>query len=78
MYFDAFTTARYMEVYLCGDPPRYSLAAYEFSVVSAPSEMPTLTPRDLEEQLEHFASADGITARVTRAARWWRFWSRSS
>jgi hypothetical protein len=78
IYLDALTTARYMEVYLCGDPPTCSLAAYEFSIISTPSEVPTLTPRDLEEQLEHFANEDATQRRVTRSARWWRFWSRSS
>jgi hypothetical protein len=49
---DHFMAARYMEVYLYGDPPECKLAAYEFGVIRAPSEEPTLTARELEELLE--------------------------
>jgi hypothetical protein len=41
--------AEYMEAYLVGDPPKYGIAGYEFDIISAPTEQPTLTPRELEE-----------------------------
>jgi hypothetical protein len=52
IYLDDLTKARYMEIYLYGDPPECELAAYEFTLVSGPSDEPLLTPRELEMLLE--------------------------
>ena len=38
-----------MEAYLTGTPPKCDLAAYELSVIDAPSDLPLLTPEQLEE-----------------------------
>jgi hypothetical protein len=51
IYFDDLMTASYLEAYLWGTPPDCELAAYEFRVIRAPSEEPTLTLRELEELL---------------------------
>lgn len=54
---EAFARAHYMEVYLVGDPPEFSLAAYEFCVLDTPSDQPVLTPEQLIELLEGGAPA---------------------
>ena len=64
IYYDTFMAASYMEAYLGGNPPELWLAAYEFSVIRAPSDEPTLTPRELEEWLGQFDK------------KWWQFWQR--
>jgi hypothetical protein len=66
IYYDDFMEASYIEAYLCGNPPECSLAAYEFGVISAPSDKPTLTPRELEELLEQFDNPR-TEARLTNA-----------
>jgi hypothetical protein len=76
MYFDTFATAKYMEVYLCGNPPSYTLAAYEFSVIRAPSDEPTLTTQDLERQVHQLSKVEAVRPRVPKAAGWWQFWKR--
>lgn len=76
IHFDDFMTARFMEAYLYGDPPECKLAAYEFSVISAPSDEPTLTPRELEEWLERFNNAPAAAPGIRKAPRWWQFWRR--
>jgi hypothetical protein len=50
---DDFVNARYFETYLEGRPPRYRLAAYEIAVLDAPTDQPTLTVAQAEEQLEN-------------------------
>ena len=76
IYYDDFMTASYMEAYLCGNPPECRLAAYEFSVIPAPSEEPTLTPSELEELLEQYDNARVAPARIPKATKWWQFWKR--
>ncbi len=76
IYYDDFMTASYLEAYLCGNPPEVLLAAYEFSVIRAPSEEPTLTPRELEELLEQFANNRTAPARILKATKRWQFWKR--
>ena len=63
IYFDDWATANYIEAYLFGNPPELHLAGYEFSVIRAPTDGPTLTPGQLEELL-------GMTK------KWWQFWRR--
>jgi hypothetical protein len=76
IYFDDFRTAKYMEAYLYGDPPGCKLAGYEFSVIRAPSEQPTLTPRELEELSGQFGNSRAVLPKVPKAGRWWHFWRR--
>jgi hypothetical protein len=77
IYYDDFMTASYMEAYLYGNPPECKLAAYEFSVIRAPSEEPILTPRELEELLEQqFDNARAAPARIPKATKWWQPWKR--
>ena len=79
IYFDEFATARYMEVYLYGDPPNCKLAAYEFSVIDAPSEEPTLTPRQLEDMLgkelkDLFGDVENARGRLPEVPKATRRW----
>jgi hypothetical protein len=76
IYDDDFMTASYMEAYLYGNPPECKLAAYEFRVIRTPSELPTLTPRELEELLEQFDNERAGAARGPKATKWWQFWRR--
>jgi hypothetical protein len=76
IHYDDFKTASYMEAYLYGDPPECKLAAYEFSVIHAPTDQPTLTPRDLEGLLDQFDNASIDPLRMRKETRWWRFWRR--
>jgi hypothetical protein len=46
--------ARYLEAYLYGSPPDCKLAAYEFGVVGAPSEGPTLKSGELRTRWWQF------------------------
>lgn len=75
IYCDDFKAANYMEAYLYGDPPACKLAAYEFNVIRAPSDEPTLTQRELEESLEQ-GNARVARLRMRTVTRWWRFWRR--
>jgi hypothetical protein len=40
-----------MEAYLYGTPPDCELAAYEFEIITAPSEQPTMNVEQLKELL---------------------------
>jgi len=70
IHHDAYTRARYVEAYLHGQPPDCELAGYEFEVLSAPTDEPTMTVT----QLQHF------TVRVPPPAKgqsiqkksWWK------
>jgi hypothetical protein len=73
---DDFKTASYMEAYLYGDPPECKLAAYEFTVIRAPSDEPTLISRELEELLEGFGDARAVPLKMRKATSWWQFWRR--
>jgi hypothetical protein len=74
IYYDEFMRAIHMEAYLHGNPPECELAAYEFSVIDAPSEQPTLTVGELEELLARFGKPGAPTPRTPKARRWWQFW----
>jgi hypothetical protein len=74
MYYDDFVTASYVEAYLYGNPPKCELAAYEFTVISAPSDEPILTARELDEGLEQLDKARRGPAGMSKGTRWWQFW----
>ena len=67
-----------MEAYRHGSPPECKLAGYEFSVIDAPSEEPTLTVEELEGQLARFGKPGVRTPRAPKAKRWWQFWKTRS
>ena len=73
IYYDAFVEATYLEAYLHGTPPECELAAYEFRVIDAPSDEPTLTVEELEGMLAQFERA-GHTPRKHKGKRWWQVW----
>jgi hypothetical protein len=54
IYHDAFVRATHMEIYLYGNPPKCEVAAYEFAVISGPSDQPTLTIQELEELVARY------------------------
>jgi len=76
IYFDDLMTASYVEAYLYGDPPKCKLGAYEFGVIPAPSDEPTLTARELEGLLARFANPRVVAQKVLSATNWWQFWRR--
>jgi hypothetical protein len=49
VYNETFTQASHIEVYLYGLPPDCSLAAYEFAILGAPTDTPTMTVAQLQE-----------------------------
>ena len=49
VYRGDFIQASHMEVYLCGSPPKLGLAAYEFTLLNAPSDKPNMSVGQLEE-----------------------------
>jgi hypothetical protein len=63
-----------MEAYLHGTPPECELAAYEFSVIDAPSEQPYLTVEELENLSALCEQPEAGTARTPKAKNWWQFW----
>jgi hypothetical protein len=51
IYREPFMQAAHVEAYLYGDPPDCKLAAYEFAVISALSDEPSMTVLQLQELL---------------------------
>jgi hypothetical protein len=49
VYYKQFMQASHVEVYLHGNPPDCELAAYEFVLISAPTDRPSMTVAQLEE-----------------------------
>ena|SRR5882724_6765289 len=49
IYYGPFMQATHVEAYLHGKPPDCELAGYEFAVISAPSEQPSMTVGQLQE-----------------------------
>jgi len=77
MLVDEFNDARYMEVYLSGNPPVLHLAAYELRVIAAPTDRPTLTPEQLEQLIEERSRGQQQVDPAQSgqpAGRWWQFW----
>ena len=74
IYFDEFMRATHMEVYLDGTPPECELAAYEFSVIDAPSDQPNLTIEELENLNVRYKETPPDTARMPGVRRSWQFW----
>ena len=48
-HYEEFMQASHVEVYLHGNPPNCELAAYEFALISAPTDRPSMTVAQLEE-----------------------------
>lgn len=80
VYYDDFVEATHMEVYLHGTPPECELAAYEFTILNAPSAEPSMTVEQLEELLARYNNIwmkprkEPSQETQTRAKRWWQFW----
>jgi len=78
IYYAEYYRARYIEIYLFGQPPKCSLAAYEFEVMDLPTEEPVMNTRQLEELLANSvntfepARKNRIGERVQK--KWWQFW----
>jgi hypothetical protein len=73
IYDDDLAGAAFMEAYLYGTPPSCELAAYEFGVISAPTDQPTMSPADLEKLLDQDREKVATPERVG-TAKWWQFW----
>ena len=74
IYFDEFLRATHIEAYLHGAPPEFELAAYEFSVIDAPSEQPYLTIGELENMFARCKEPEAGTASASNAKIWWQLW----
>ena len=75
IHVDDLARASFIEVYLRGTPPACELAAYEFTLIDAPTEQPLLSPSELEELLKDLAQHhQGVTRPARNRVRWWQFW----
>lgn len=75
VYHDDFIQATHLEVYLHGSSPKCELAAYEFTILNATSDEPTMSVAQLEEELrsegERFERG---SLRTSNRKSWWQFW----
>ena len=71
VYHEDFIRATHMEAYLHGSPPDCELAAYEFTILTAPSDEPSMNVDQLEGLLAWFEKRS-LGTRKPR--RWWHFW----
>ena len=70
IHHDAFMQASYIEAYLYGTPPDCNLAAYEFAVLSAPTDEPSMTVAQLEELAVSVASP--AKGQSILKKKWWK------
>ena len=49
VYCKPFMQATHVEVYLHGNPPSCELAAYEFALISVPTDQPTMSVAELQD-----------------------------
>lgn len=56
IYEDAVARATFVEAYLFGTPPSCELAAYEFTLINAPTDQPVMNLEELEELLRYVGS----------------------
>jgi hypothetical protein len=77
IYCKPFTQATHVEAYLHGDPPDCKLAAHEFAVISAPSDEPSMTVRQLQELVD-LALAPTKGQSVGKRKAWWKRMLRKS
>jgi hypothetical protein len=73
VYYDALVMASHVEAYLRGTPPRCELAAYEFTLLHAPTSTSEMTEHDLEQTYSGVVPHAPATG---RNARWWEIWKR--
>jgi hypothetical protein len=74
IYEEVLARASFIEAYLCGTPPNCELAAYEFTLVDAPSEQPVMGPAELEELLKDRDPQQAVAPAIWNRVRWWQFW----
>ena len=75
IYADDLARASFIEVYLRGTPPACDLAAYEFTLIDAPTERAVMSPAELEELMKDpspHQAADMPTS--PNRVKWWQFW----
>jgi hypothetical protein len=60
-----------MKAYLEGTPPSCQLAAYEFTLLQAPTTLPVMNVDDLERL---YSGAMLSSAVERRRVRWWEIW----
>ncbi len=71
VYYEDFIGATHMEAYLHGNPPECELAAYEFTILNAPSDEPSMNVGQLEGLLAGFEKRSLGTP---KPRRWWHLW----
>jgi hypothetical protein len=75
IYNDDLMKAFFMEAYLRGTPPACELAAYEFTLIDAPTDEPVLNPSQLEELLEDPSPYQQVVEpTISKPVKWWQFW----
>jgi hypothetical protein len=74
VYYEQLLQASHVEVYLHGSPPNCELAAYEFALISAPSDQPSMTVAQLQELTHSPIKTNSGMSQHTGS--WWRrfFW----
>ena len=76
VYRKAIVQATHMEVYLHdGIPPQLELAGYEFDLLNAASDEPTMCADQLNEDLPKEVPG-GEDLEVKTGRKWWRFWDK--
>jgi hypothetical protein len=70
IYYETFLQASHLEAYLYGTPPDCNLAAYEFAVLSAPTDEPSMTLSQLEEWPASVPSA--AQGQSIPRKKWWK------
>ena len=75
IYGDDLAQAAFIEAYLRGTPPACELAAYEFTLIDAPTEQPVLSPAELEELLKNpYRHQETATSAIPNRVKCWQFW----
>jgi len=72
IYADDLAKAVFIEAYLRGRSPYCELAAYEFTLIDAPTDQPVLSPEELEELLKSHIEA--VAPGRPNQVKWWQFW----
>lgn len=69
IYYEPFMQATHLEAYLYGTPPNCQLAAYEFAILSNPTEVPMMTVAQLQEMAVPTSSP---AERHSPKKEWWK------
>jgi hypothetical protein len=75
IYADDLERVSFIEAYLRGTPPACDLAAYEFTLIDAPTERAVLSPAELEELMKDPSPRqEAVMPASPNRVKWWQFW----